>query len=81
MESYQLWHLEYKIYFQKDVLEIFIEIFLAQGAKQSMEFLSKKSKSMMAVRKIGKFEEDFNTSDFADQAQEIYIKAHKALAE
>jgi large subunit ribosomal protein L45 len=52
-----------------------------QGAKQSMEFLSKKSKSVMAVRKIRNYEEDFSTSDFAEQAQEIYLKAHKALAE
>nr|SVE76642.1 EOG090X0DDP [Daphnia longispina] len=51
------------------------------GAKQSMEFLSKKSKSVMAVRKIRNYEEDFSTSDFAEQAQEIYLKAHKALAE
>ncbi len=54
---------------------------IAQGAKQSMELLSKKSKSMMAVRKIKSFEEDFSTKYFPEQAQEIYLKAHKALAE
>ncbi|XP_057375452.1 large ribosomal subunit protein mL45-like [Daphnia carinata] len=51
------------------------------GAKQSMEFLSKKSKSMLAVRKIRSFEDNFSPSTFAEQAQDIYIKAHKALAE
>nr|SVE84505.1 EOG090X0DDP [Daphnia pulex] len=51
------------------------------GAKQSMELLSKKSKSMMAVRKIKSFEEDFSTKYFPEEAQEIYLKAHKALAE
>nr|SVE88893.1 EOG090X0DDP [Daphnia sinensis]SVE89516.1 EOG090X0DDP [Daphnia sinensis]SVE90141.1 EOG090X0DDP [Daphnia sinensis]SVE90769.1 EOG090X0DDP [Daphnia sinensis]SVE91396.1 EOG090X0DDP [Daphnia sinensis] len=51
------------------------------GAKQSMEFLSKKSKSMLAVRKIRSFEDNFSPSTFAEEAQDIYIKAHKALAE
>jgi large subunit ribosomal protein L45 len=46
-----------------------------------MELLSKKSKSMMAVRKIKSFEEDFSTKYFPEEAQEIYLKAHKALAE
>lgn len=51
-----------------------------QGAKQKLEFLEKKSKSMMAVRKIRTFDEDFDRKDFVQHAQEIYIKAHELLA-
>ncbi|PNF30402.1 hypothetical protein B7P43_G12864 [Cryptotermes secundus] len=50
------------------------------GAKQKVEFLEKKSKSMMAIRKIRNFEEDFEVSDFVQQAQEIYINAHTFMA-
>lgn len=50
------------------------------GAKQKVEFIEKKSKSMMAVRKIRSFDEDFKTKEFAQQAQDIYIKAHTYVA-
>lgn len=50
------------------------------GAKQKFEFLEKKSKSMMAIRKIRNFDEDFEKKDFAIQAQEIYINAHTFMA-
>nr|CAG4641194.1 EOG090X0DDP [Eulimnadia texana] len=50
------------------------------GAKQNLELLSKKSKSMLAMRKIRSFDEDFDATDFAAEAQNIYIKAHQALA-
>ncbi|KAJ9578235.1 hypothetical protein L9F63_005534 [Diploptera punctata] len=50
------------------------------GAKQRFELLEKKSKSMMAIRKIKGFDEDFETRDFAEQAQEIYISAHTCMA-
>lgn len=49
-------------------------------AKQAVELLEKKSKSMMAIRKIKSFEEEFKQNEFAQQAQDIYIKAHEALA-
>lgn len=49
-------------------------------AKQAVQLLEKKSKSMMAVRKIKSFEENFDTKEFAVKAQQIYIKAHNALA-
>jgi large subunit ribosomal protein L45 len=52
-----------------------------QGAKQKFEFLEKKSKSMMSVRKIRSFEDDFNLPDFVEEAREIYIHAHEAMAE
>lgn len=48
-------------------------------AKAKFEFLEKKGKSMMAVRKIRSYEEDFEPPEFAVQAQEIYLKAHEAL--
>nr|CAG4645107.1 EOG090X0DDP [Leptodora kindtii] len=51
------------------------------GAKQSLELLSKKSKSMLAVRKIRSYDEDFDPRDFAQVAQDVYVKAHTALAE
>lgn len=50
-----------------------------QGAKQKLEFLEKKGKSMMAIRKIKSFEEDFNIQDFVDEAYDIYKSAHEAL--
>lgn len=50
------------------------------GAKQKYTFLEKKSKSMMAVRKIRKYEEDYDPVEFAEKAQELYIAAHEALA-
>lgn len=50
-------------------------------AKQAVQHLEKKSKSMMAIRKIKTFEEDFDSKEFVDQAQKIYIKAHKSLVD
>ncbi|XP_049885706.1 probable 39S ribosomal protein L45, mitochondrial [Pectinophora gossypiella] len=49
-------------------------------AKQAVELLEKKSKSIMAIRKIKSFEEDFSKSEFPTQAQDIYIKAHESLS-
>lgn len=49
------------------------------GAKQSLEFLQKKSKSMMAVRKIRSYEEDFSPAEFPSIAQDIYLEAHRAM--
>jgi large subunit ribosomal protein L45 len=49
-------------------------------AKQTVELLEKKSKSMLAIRKIKSFEEDFDSKLFPSLAQDIYIKAHENLA-
>lgn len=49
------------------------------GAKQKFEFLQKKSKSMMAVRKIRNYEDDFDVATFAETAQQIYVQSHEAL--
>ncbi|KAK8394776.1 hypothetical protein O3P69_005927 [Scylla paramamosain] len=51
------------------------------GAKQKIERLEKKGKSMMAVRKIRQFDDDFDPKLFAADAQEIYIASHRALAD
>lgn len=48
--------------------------------KAKLEFLEKKGKSMLAVRKIRSYDEDFEPPEFAQEAQEIYIKAHEAIA-
>lgn len=53
--------------------------FTKAGAKQKYEFLEKKSKSMLAVRKIRSYDENFDPREFGEKAQEIYIEAHKAL--
>lgn len=45
-----------------------------------MDFFSKKTKSMMAFRKIRSFEEHFDVPEFAKHASEIYIKAHECMA-
>lgn len=56
-------------------------IFTTTGAKQNVEFLGKKSKSYMTVRKIRQYDEDFDSTAFAETAQQIYMDAHRVLAE
>ncbi|KAF5299104.1 hypothetical protein FQR65_LT09462 [Abscondita terminalis] len=52
----------------------------AQGAKQKIQFLEKKTKTMMAIRKIRSFEEEFDTPEFCKKAEGIYVKAHECMA-
>lgn len=52
-----------------------------QGAKQKLQFLEKKTKTMMAIRKIRSFEEDFDAPDFCQTALEIYKLVHKYMVE
>ena len=52
-----------------------------QGSKAVAQTTFKKGKSFRAVRKIRQYIEDFDAREFAEQAQEVYINAHKALAE
>uniref|UniRef100_A0A1B0DHF6 Large ribosomal subunit protein mL45 n=1 Tax=Phlebotomus papatasi TaxID=29031 RepID=A0A1B0DHF6_PHLPP len=52
-----------------------------EGAKQKFEFIEKKSKSMMALRKIRNFEEDFDPPVFCKEAEQIYIKIHELMAQ
>jgi len=50
-------------------------------AKQkTIDPLEGKRKSIMAVRKIRNFEPEFDPKSFAQQAEQIYIDAHEALA-
>ncbi|XP_014467772.1 PREDICTED: probable 39S ribosomal protein L45, mitochondrial [Dinoponera quadriceps] len=51
-----------------------------EGAKQKFTFLEKKSKSLLAIRKIKTFDDAFKTSDFVEEAIDIYKNAHNALA-
>ena len=45
-----------------------------------MDFAKGKGKTMMSVRKIRSYEEEFDPRSFAEEAMEIYIAAHTALA-
>lgn len=56
-----------------------VSIVSRTGAKQRLQLVEKKGKSMMSARKIRTYDEDFNTEDFAEQAQEVYQRAHEAL--
>lgn len=52
---------------------------LFQGAKQKLDFVGKKGKSMMAIRKLRKFDDDFEIDEFLVTAQDVYVKAHEAM--
>lgn len=52
----------------------------ASGLKQNVLAIGKKTTSMMSIRKIKSYVEEFNATDFSDEARDIYINAHKALA-
>jgi large subunit ribosomal protein L45 len=51
------------------------------GAKQKVERVEKKTKSMLAIRKIRSFDDDFETKEFVKKAEEIYIDVHKYLCD
>ncbi|XP_018575659.1 probable 39S ribosomal protein L45, mitochondrial [Anoplophora glabripennis] len=51
-----------------------------QGAMQNIQFLQKKSRTMMAIRKLRQYDEDFDTPDFCKEATKIYIKMHEMMA-
>ena len=46
---------------------------------QKVELIGKKGKSMMAVKKIRQYDDDFELKEFAEEAQQIYINLHNAL--
>lgn len=50
-----------------------------QGAKQKLQFLEKKTKSMLAIRKIRSYEEDFDAPDFCAMAEGVYKKVHEYM--
>jgi len=51
-----------------------------QGAKQNFQFLEKKGKTMLSIRKIRQFDEDFDGPTFCKEATDIYIKMHECMA-
>jgi len=51
-----------------------------EGAKQRTLVAQRKTKTLLAVRKIRKYDEAFDPRTFAEQAQDVYIQAHKLLA-
>ncbi|XP_044740130.1 probable 39S ribosomal protein L45, mitochondrial [Chrysoperla carnea] len=56
-----------------------VSIITTTGAKQKLEFIEKKSKSMMAVRKIRSYDDDFEPPEFCEEAQEIYRRVHEYM--
>merc|ERR1711864_29521 len=52
-----------------------------EKAVQIADAVKGKGKSMMSVRKIRKYEEDFDPKEWVEEAQEIYLNAHRALAD
>lgn len=57
----------------------YFTVFFFQGAKQKIEFVGKKGKSMWAIRKIKKNDDEFDVDEFLIFAQDIYVKAHEAM--
>jgi hypothetical protein len=45
-----------------------------------MKLATTKGKSFSAARTIRKYDDDFNKSDFIEEALDVYIRAHEALA-
>ncbi|KAH7950948.1 hypothetical protein HPB52_003261 [Rhipicephalus sanguineus] len=57
-----------------------VSLLTKAGAVQRMRRLEMRGKSYMNLRKIRAYEDEFDLVEFADVAQDIYIEAHKALA-
>ena len=64
------------ILIQKNILSTFFP----QGAKQRTLVAQRKTKTLLAVRKIRKYDEAFDPRTFVEEAQDVYIQAHKLLA-
>lgn len=47
---------------------------------QSMKYLETKTRTMMAIRKIRAYEEEFDIPEFCKEATNIYIKMHEMMA-
>lgn len=52
----------------------------AAGAKQVTDRVKMKGKTMNSVRKIRSYEDEFEPKKWVEEALEIYIEAHRALA-
>ncbi|CAG2179798.1 unnamed protein product [Oppiella nova] len=51
------------------------------GARQRWDIVSKKGRSMLALRKVRTYEDELDLPTFAEHALDVYIKAHTALAD
>ncbi len=58
--------------------EILLSV-LFQGAKQRVERVKNLGQARFSMQKIRKFEPEYSNSEFAWQAQQIFIDAHDAL--
>ena len=56
-------------------------VFDFQGAKTKYTELEKKGKSLLELRKVRKYEDNFDTKEFARQAQDIVIETTNLLQE
>jgi len=54
-------------------------LFSKEGMKDTALVAKAKSKTLLATRKVRKFEDEFDPSQFAQDAVKIYINANKAL--
>nr|XP_037278763.1 probable 39S ribosomal protein L45, mitochondrial isoform X1 [Rhipicephalus microplus] len=57
-----------------------VSVLTKAGAVQRMRRLEMRGKSYMNLRKIRAYEDEFDLVEFADVAQDLYVEAHKALA-
>ena len=73
---------EYPVYMgcSPSVFDAFIPVRSDGIATQIKDITKKKGKSFRAVNKIRKYDHDFDVRNFPQEAEEVYIKAHTALA-
>ncbi|XP_076268453.1 mitochondrial ribosomal protein L45 [Rhynchophorus ferrugineus] len=57
-----------------------VSVLSKEGTKQGFQFLEKKAKSMISIRKIKQFDEEFESATFCKEATEIYLKMHEMMA-
>ena len=48
---------------------------------ETKDLVKSKGKTMLAMRKIRKYEEDFDPRDWVNEAMVVYLEAHKAMAD
>lgn len=53
--------------------------FVLKGVKQKYTELEKKGKSLLELRKVRKFEDDFDTKEFAQQTLDVVVEAQELL--
>ena len=73
---------EYPVYMgcSPSIFDAFIPVRSDGIATQIKDITKKKGKSFRAVNKIRKYDHDFDVRSFPQEAEEVYIKAHTALA-